>query len=72
MPSEKKNSGRRIMEKTLLTTREIANFLRIAPQTISHYRKLGLLPYIKLPTGKVRFDQREIMKWIEDKRIPGL
>jgi len=60
------------MERTLLTTREIANFLRIAPKTIGHYRKLGLLPYIKLPTGGVRFDQREIMKWIEDKRIPGL
>ena len=60
------------MEKTLLTTREIANFLRIAPQTIAHYRKLGLLPYIKLPTGKIRFDQRELMKWIEEKKIPRL
>jgi len=39
------------MERTLLTTREIANFLRIAPKTISHYRKLGLLSYIKLPIG---------------------
>jgi len=60
------------MQKVLLTTKEIARFLRISTSTIDKYRKLGLIPYIKLPTGKVRFDQGEIMKWIEEKRIPRI
>ena len=60
------------MHKTLLTTKEIANFLRISTGTIDKYRKLGLIPYIKLPSGKVRFDQGEIMKWIEQKTVPGV
>ncbi|RLG23793.1 excisionase [Methanosarcinales archaeon] len=60
------------MQKVLLTTREIANLLRISPSTIARYRRLGLIPYIKLPTGKVRFDQREIIKWIEEKRVSGI
>lgn len=60
------------MEKTLLTTKEMARFLRISTSTIDTYRRRGLVPYVRLPNGQVRFEQREIMKWIEEKRIPGL
>jgi len=60
------------MEKVLLTTREMARFLRISTATIDKYRKRGLIPYVRLPNGQVRFEQREIMRWIEEKRVPGL
>jgi predicted site-specific integrase-resolvase len=60
------------MEKVLLTTKEMSWFLRISTATIDKYRKLGLIPYIRLPNGHVRFEQRKIMKWIEGKSVPGL
>jgi len=60
------------MEKVLLSTSEMARFLRISTSTIDKYRRLGLIPYVRLPNGQVRFEQKEIMKWIEEKRVPGL
>ena len=60
------------MEKVLLTTREMARFLRISTSTIDKYRRRGLIPYVMLPNGQVRFGQKEIMKWIEEKRVPRL
>ncbi len=60
------------MEKVLLTTKEISLFLRISTATIDKYRKLGLIPYVKFPSGHVRYEQRKIMKWIEGKSVPGL
>lgn len=60
------------MDKILLTTREMARFLRISTGTIDKYRRRGLIPYIKLPNGKVRFEQREIIKWVRERRVPIL
>ena len=60
------------MDKVLLTTREMARFLRISTGTIDKYRRRGLIPYIKLPNGQVRFEQREIIKWIQERRVPFL
>ena len=57
------------MQTVLLTTSELANFLRVTPRTISKYRQLGLLPYVRLPRGKVRFDQKEVLDWLKEKTI---
>ena len=53
------------MKQVLLTTRELANFLRLSPKTIAKYRQLGLIPYMRLPRGKIRFDQKEILDWLK-------
>jgi predicted DNA-binding transcriptional regulator AlpA len=63
---------RQEMEKILLTTKEISWFLRISTTTIDKYRKRGLIPYIKLPNGQVRFEQKKIMQWIDKKSVPGI
>jgi predicted site-specific integrase-resolvase len=47
-------------------------FLRISTATIDKYRKRGLIPYIKLPNGQVRFEQKKIMRWIDEKSVPGI
>ena len=60
------------MDKVLLTTREMARFLRISTGTIDKYRRRGLIPYIKLANGQVRFEQREIIKWVRERRVPVL
>ena len=57
------------MQKTLLTTKEVSRLLRISPSTIDKYRKRGLIPFIRLPSGKIRFDQEEIIRWIEERRV---
>jgi predicted site-specific integrase-resolvase len=60
------------MEKILLTTKEMSWFLRISTATIGKYRKRGLIPYLKLPSGHVRYERKKIMKWIDEKSVPGL
>jgi len=60
------------MEKILLTTKEMSLFLRVSTTTIGKYRKRGLIPYIKLPNGQVRYEQKKIMKWIDEKSVPDL
>lgn len=57
------------MQKILLTTRELADFLRVTPKTISKYRQLRLIPYMRLPRGKIRFDQKEILDWLKEQTI---
>jgi predicted site-specific integrase-resolvase len=63
---------RQEMGKVLLTTKEISWFLRISTTTIDKCRKRGLIPYIKLPNGEVRFEQKKIMQWIDKKSMPGI
>jgi predicted DNA-binding transcriptional regulator AlpA len=63
---------RQEMEKILLTTKEMSWFLRISTATIDKYRRRGLIPYIKLPNGQVRFEQKKIMRWIDEKSVPGI
>lgn len=60
------------MDKILLTTKEMSLFLRISTATINNYRRRGLIPFIRLPNGRVRYEQRKIMKWIDEKSVPGL
>ena len=57
------------MQRVLLTTRELANFLRLSPRTVAKYCHHGLIPYLRLPRGKVRFDQKEVLDWLKEKTI---
>ena len=39
----------------LLTEREVAALLRVAPSTVSRWATKGLIPVIVLPSGRRRF-----------------
>ena len=57
------------MEK-LLTTKQLAEILQMAPSTIYSWVHTGYVPYIKL--GKcVRFNEKKVFKWTEDKSEKG-
>jgi len=56
------------MEKRLLNTQHIAEYLDVSTSTIRSWVKHGKIPYMKL--GKcVRFDLNELNKWLRGKRI---
>lgn len=48
----------------MFTKQELAEYLKVTIPTIDRYMKKGM-PYIKLPTGTVRFDISEVEKWIK-------
>jgi excisionase family DNA binding protein len=47
---------------TLLTTQEVADFLRVSIKTVFNLRKMGL-PYLQLG-GAVRFDSQEVRAYL--------
>ena len=47
----------------LLTTKELAAFLKVDPSTLWHWRKRGL-PALKIGYA-VRFDKEKVLEWIE-------
>jgi excisionase family DNA binding protein len=48
--------------ETLLTTQEVADFLRVSIKTVFNLRKTGL-PYLQLG-GAVRFDSQEVRAYL--------
>ena len=56
------------IEKRFLNSRELARYLGLCEPTVRDWVRLKKVPFYKL--GKaVRFDLREIEKWLESKRI---
>lgn len=56
----------------LMTTEEVAEFLRIRPRTVYQYVYQGIIPYKKLRNG-LRFNREEILFWLEQGNFsPGL
>lgn len=51
----------------MLTARELEALLKIDVKTIYGYVQKGLIPYVRIQSN-VRFDKREILKWIAAKR----
>ena len=52
---------------TLLTTNEVACYLKLAPQTIRNWIAKGKLPSIKL--GRSRYlDAAELSQWIKQQK----
>lgn len=58
------------MSRRWLTSDEVAELLRVRPATMAQWRWRGRGPaFVKLadgPAGKVRYDRREVEKWMED------
>ena len=47
----------------LLTTKEVARYLKLRPETVLRKVKKGEIPAIKMG-GRFRFDTRQIDKWL--------
>jgi excisionase family DNA binding protein len=44
----------------LLTTRQVAEMLNVCPETVLRWWRAGRLPGFRLPSGALRFSEREI------------
>jgi excisionase family DNA binding protein len=45
----------------ILTKREAANVLRISVRTADEWMRKGILPFVKMPTGAVRFRRSHML-----------
>lgn len=52
----------------ILTTSEVAEFLKLKETTVYHLTQKKEIPHIKIG-GAVRFDLDEIKEWLKSKRI---
>lgn len=48
----------------MMTKKELAEFLKVTTMTIDRYMAKGM-PFIKLPTGTVRFEKNAVMEWVK-------
>ncbi len=60
------------MSDQLMTVKEVAEFLRLRPQTVYCMVMRKQIPYLKVSTGALRFDPDEIRGFLEDKKQPVL
>lgn len=54
----------------LLTTREVADWLGVAPETVLRRWRAGELPGYRLASNALRFDPLEVADWLEQRRRP--
>lgn len=59
------------MENKILTTKELANFLRLSPQKINKMRKNGEIPYFKIGR-KIFFNKDKIDLWIQRREMESM
>jgi excisionase family DNA binding protein len=52
----------------LLTTREVAGFLGLSPETVLRRWRSGELPGYRLASNVLRFREAEIEEWLQGKR----
>ncbi|MBL0049665.1 MAG: helix-turn-helix domain-containing protein [Bacteroidetes bacterium] len=65
--NEQKNGSLTIPVKEILTLKECAAYLDLAPQTIYGYTSNRLLPFIKRGK-KLFFEKSKLEKWLQDGR----
>lgn len=53
----------------LLTIRELSDNLKISTSTIYHWVANNKIPFVKMPGGDLRFDEKKIQSWIEQRTI---
>jgi excisionase family DNA binding protein len=56
------------MSERLLTTREVATFLGVSPETVLRRWRAGELPGYRLASNVLRFRESEIEEWLEGTR----
>jgi excisionase family DNA binding protein len=53
----------------LLTAREVAGRLGVAPDTVLRWTRRGELAAVKLPGGAVRYREDELDAWLEQRTV---
>lgn len=56
------------MSGRLLTAREVAEDLALAPETVLNWVRLGKLPAFRLPSGQIRFSQDALDQWLRERQ----
>lgn len=59
------------MSDRLLTTRQVAEFLGVSPETVLRRWPSGELPGYRLASNVLRFRESEIEAWLEGTRREG-
>jgi excisionase family DNA binding protein len=52
----------------LLTTREVASWLGLSPETVLRHWRAGDLPGYRIATNALRFDEAELRAWLAGRR----
>ena len=60
------------MTGRLLTTRQVAEFLGVSPETVLRRWRRGEIPGVRLASNVLRFRESEIEAWLEGTRRDGL
>ena len=59
------------MSERLLTTRQVADFLGVSPETVLRRWRAGEIPGYRLASNVLRFRESEIEAWLEGTRSNG-
>jgi excisionase family DNA binding protein len=54
----------------LLTARTVADRLGVTPRTVLRWTRRGELPAIRLPGGALRYDERDLDAWLDERATP--
>jgi excisionase family DNA binding protein len=53
----------------MLTVADIAEKLKVDPNTIYRWKRAKKIPFVKLPGGDIRFSEKKIEEWLEKRSI---
>ena len=53
----------------LLSVRDAAEMLGVSVSALNHYRNEGLIPFVRLKDRVIRFSLRDLMQYLEDRRV---
>lgn len=59
------------LARELLTAEEVAGWLKLSPQAVRRWARLGKLPALKLGHHEVRFEPQKIERWLRDQAYRG-
>lgn len=54
---------------TLLTVAQVAKMMQVNENTVYRWISGGKIPYTKLPSGLVRFEQEKLDNWIKNRTV---
>lgn len=55
------------MSGRLLTTREVAGQIGVSVETVLRWVKHNAMPAIRLPSGQLRFRQKDLDNWLAER-----
>ena len=53
----------------LLSRRQVAAIMGLHPGSVKRYEKAGILPAYKINSRLTRYDERDVLRFIEDGRV---